>query len=154
MEVKPVFKKVLQVGVVVRDLDRAMRHYEKLGIGPWQVFTLDPSNMRELKVRDERVDFSMRVAFAKVGDFQWELIQPLDERSIYSEFLGKRGEGLHHVAFHVDDFDRTVEFFRENGVGVLQSGEAPGLGFAYLDTTEKLSFIAEIYNLPKRAAGD
>lgn len=154
MEMKPVFKKVLQVGVVVRDLDRAMKQYERLGIGPWQAFTLDPSNMRELKVRHQRVDFSMRVAFARIGDFQWELIQPLDERSIYSEFLKEHGEGLHHVAFHVDDFGRTVEFFRENGVGLLQSGQAPGLGFAYLDTTEKLSFIAEIYDMPKGAEGD
>lgn len=151
MEVKPVFKKVLQVGVVVSDLDRAMRQYEELGIGPWQAFTLDPSNMRELKVRNQRVDFSMRVAFARIGDFQWELIQPLDERSIYSEFLREKGEGLHHVAFHVDDFGQAVEFLRENGVEVLQSGEAPGLGFAYLDTKEKLSFIAEIYDVPKGA---
>lgn len=149
MHVEPVLKKVLQVGVVVRDLDRTMRQYEGLGIGPWQVFTLDPSNMRDLKVRNQRVDFAMRVAFAKIGDFQWELIQPLDEKSIYSDFLREHGEGLHHVAFHVDDFGRAVEFFQEKGVGVLQSGEAPGLGFAYLDTKEELSFIAEIYNLPK-----
>ncbi len=148
MEGKPTFRKVLQVGVVVRDLDRSVRQYEGLGIGPWEVFTLGPSNMRDLRVRGQRVDFSMRVAFAKIGDFQWELIQPLDERSIYFEFLREHGEGLHHVAFHVDDFGRAVEFFRDKGVGVLQSGEAPGLGFAYLDTKERLSFVAEIYNLP------
>jgi hypothetical protein len=47
---KSVFKNILQVGIVVRDLDDAVRKYEETwGIGPWRIFTYDKSNMRETK---------------------------------------------------------------------------------------------------------
>jgi len=57
----------------------------------------------------------MRVAFAKIGDVEWELIQPLDDKSIYAEFLEKHGEGLHHVAFDVENFHETLTFCRAEG---------------------------------------
>jgi len=47
---KKVFKRMLQVGLVVRDLDAAMKNYETYGIGPWEVHSLDSSNIRDMTV--------------------------------------------------------------------------------------------------------
>jgi catechol 2,3-dioxygenase-like lactoylglutathione lyase family enzyme len=151
MGVKKIFKRVLQVGVVVKDLEAAIKNYESFGIGPWEVHTRDALTLRDMTVRNERKDFAMRLAFAKIGDFQWELIQPLDEKSIYAEFLEKHGEGLHHVAFDVDNFDDTLAFCQGKGIGVLQGGTtAFDFSFAYLDTEKTLACITEIYNPPPK----
>ena len=146
-----IFNRVLQIGIVVRDLKASIQKYEALGIGPWQVHTLDSSNVRNMTIRKESRDYSMKVAFSKIGNLNWELIEPLDNESIYAEFLKEHGEGIHHVAFDVEDFHETLDYFQEKGVGVLQGGiSEPDFGFAYLDTGDALGCIAEIYDNPRK----
>ena len=146
---KPVFNKVLQIAVVVKDLDASMKRYaDQFGIGPWVVFTFNPDTVKDMIIRDEKVDYAMKLALADIGGVQWELIEPLDDKSIYAEFLTKHGEGLHHVAFGVENYDEAMTFFREGGMGVLQGGTWHGFTYTYLDTQDKLATIAEIYNPP------
>ncbi len=146
---KPLFKKILQVGLVVRDLDDSMKKYLEIsGIGPWDVYTFDGTNIENITVRGERKDFAIRVGLANIGGVQWELIEPLDDDSIYAEFLKEHGEGLHHLALEVDNYKKTISHLSNHGVEVLQEGRAKGgFGFAYLDTTETLSCITEIYDI-------
>ncbi len=151
MAEKKIFKDVLQVGIVVKDLDAAIKKYEEFGIGPWERLTLDASNTREMTVRNELRDYAMKLAFTYIGSLHWELIEPLDDRSIYSEFLKKHGEGIHHVAFDVEDYQETLTFCRGKGIDMLQGGVAAGdFGFAYLDTEGALGCVAEIYNRPAK----
>lgn len=151
MPPKTVFKKILQVGIVVKDLEKAVKTYwDDFGIGPWQFYTMDKSNMRDTKLHGKRAEFSMRVAFADLGGVQLELIEPLDE-SIYTEFLREHGEGLHHIACAVDNFAETTAFIQGKGADILLEGTTnAGLGYAYLDTRETLSCITEIYDIPAK----
>ena len=145
------FKQVLQVGMVVRDLEESLRKYwEIYGIGPWAIYTMDPSNVSGMTIRGERADHAIRVAFTMIGGVQWELIQPLDDRSIYAEFLKAHGEGLHHVAMAVEDYEGTVSTLKGKGIEVLQGGTTKdGLGYAYLDTAGTMKCITEIYHFPE-----
>lgn len=149
METRELFKKVLQIGIVVRDLEESVRKYwHDCGIGPWLFYTMDARNMHDLKVNGKPAEFSMKVAMADLAGIQLELIEPLDE-NIYSEFLNEHGEGIHHIACDVDDFDRTISVCKEKGIPVLQEGETnAGLGFAYLDTRKTMACITEIYKIP------
>lgn len=151
MSDKPVFKEILQVALVVKNIDETVRKYwEIYGIGPWQIYTMVPADMRETTVRGKETEFGMKAAFTTVGNVQLELIEPLDDNSIYSEFLEKHGEGLHHIACAVDNFDETLSRLKNQGVRVLQGGiTKENLGFAYLDTQDTLSCIAEIYDFPE-----
>jgi methylmalonyl-CoA/ethylmalonyl-CoA epimerase len=150
MAKKPVFTGVLQVAVVVKDLEASMKQYwEEYGIGPWAIYTFNPDTVSDMIIRDEREDYAMKLALTNVGDVQWELIQPLDEKSIYAEFLEEHGEGLHHVALGVEDHDKTVSLCRGKDVGILQAGIWHGFQYTYLDTEDQLSVIAEIYNQPE-----
>ena len=150
MAEKPIFKGTLQVALVVENLDEAMKKYwEGYGIGPWDVYTFDPSTVSDMIIREERVDYAMRLALTNIGNVQWELIEPLDDKSIYAEFLKEHGEGLHHVALAVDNYDEAMTFFKDKGIGVLQGGTWYGLTYTYLETEDTLSFIAEIYNMPE-----
>jgi methylmalonyl-CoA/ethylmalonyl-CoA epimerase len=139
-------KNVLQVGVVVRDLQKAMERYWNIfGIGPWDIYTFQPPAVTNTTVRGKPAEFTMRLALTQVGNVQWELIQPLTGNSIYKEFLDKHGEGLHHVAFDVADFDQTVATLKKHGIGILSGGQTPADSFAYMDTEEVLGAPFEIY---------
>lgn len=144
----PVFKQVMQIGMVVKNCDQAVRKYaDGYGIGPWKVYEFNPGTVSEMIIRGKRVDYAMRLALCDIGTVQWELIEPKDDTSIYAEFLKEHGEGLHHVAFGVEDYDKTVEFFRAKGKSILQGGTWGGMTYTYLDSTEDLGIIAEIYKL-------
>ncbi len=135
-----------QICVVVKNLDEAVKYYWKiLGIGPWSIYTAKPPELRDTKVRGKDVEFSMKLAFARVGSIILELIQPLEGESIFKEFLDKKGGGLHHIAtYKVDDLDKTVAQFKEQGIDVLQTVKWRGASVVHLDTEEKLGVIIEL----------
>src|SRR6266851_5540296 len=96
---KPVFTETMQIGIVVRDLDAAIRRYvNDYGIGPWEVAEFNPENAKDLREYGKPVQRSWRLATAMIGHVQWELIEPLDDESIYAHFLAEKGGGVHHIA--------------------------------------------------------
>ena len=146
---KPIFKSVLQVALVVKNLDETVRkYYDKYGIGPWKIYDFNPKTVKNMIIRDKKEDYAMRIALCDTLGVQWELIEPKDEKSIYAEFLHTHGEGLHHVAFGVDDYEEAMKFFRSIEHNILQGGTWFGLTYTYLTTEDDLKFIAEIYDMP------
>jgi methylmalonyl-CoA/ethylmalonyl-CoA epimerase len=142
-------KQVFQVCVVVKDLQKTMEHYWKIfGIGPWQIWTFQPPDLTGTTLHGKPEPYSMRIAAAQIGTVQWELIQPLSGRSSYQEFLEEKGEGLHHVAVAVEDFDKTVASLEKHGIGTVMSGSYRDSTFAYLDTGQALGAITEILKMP------
>jgi len=137
---------ISQVAVVVKDLRKAMENYWKtLGIGPWSVYTFAPPALREPSIRGKPVPYSMRLALTKAGSVELELIEPLEGPSIYKEFLAKRGEGLHHLGFLVDDLDNALAAFKKMGIDVLMSGRWGDVSeYYYMDTEAVLGIIYEI----------
>jgi len=138
----------LQVGLIVEDLHQAMKHYvDALGIGPWQIYTIEAPELTNTSVRGKAEVYSMKLAVTQVGNVQWELIQPLTGRSLYREFLDSGGSGLHHVLVQVDDFGKTLQTLREQGIGILMSGTWRGATFAYADTQKTLGTIVEFFKV-------
>lgn len=147
-------KSVDQVAVVVRDLDAAMRHYsDELGIGPWAVYTFEPSWIKGMTFRGQDQPYSMKLALAQLGPIMYELIEPVDGPNSYQEFLDANGEGLHHLGFFVEDLDAAIAEMEAKGFPLLQSGRAFGLdgdgGYAYFETEGSLGHIIEAIEMPK-----
>jgi hypothetical protein len=145
--VKPVFKDVLQVGVVVEDLDKTMKTYaDKYGVGPWKVYEFNKDTVADMKIDGERQEYAMKLALADIGGVQWELIEPLDEISDYSEFLKEHGEGIHHVALDTESYDEVLEFCDENEIDQLQYGYwGKNFHYDYRKTQDDLKCIVELY---------
>jgi len=142
-------KQVLQIGVVVKDLQEAMERYWNIfGIGPWHIYTFQPPVVTNTTLRGKPAQFTMKLALTQIGNIQWELIQPLTGPSVYKEFLEKHGEGLHHVACDLGDYDQAVATLKKHGIGILTSGDTPVDSFAYLDTEKVLGTPLEIYKRP------
>ena len=88
---EPVFNETLQLGIVVRDLEATMRRYvDDYGIGPWKVYEFNAGNAEDFREYGQPVERSWRLAVAMVGQVQWELIEPLDEESVYARFSPRR----------------------------------------------------------------
>ncbi|MDA8212201.1 MAG: VOC family protein [Clostridia bacterium] len=149
MPEKPIFTSILQVAVVVKDCDASVRKYtDEYGIGPWSIYEFNPDTVDNMILRGKPQGYAMRLALAEIGGVQFELIEPKDDKSIYAEFLKQHGEGLHHVAFGVENYNKAMEFFGGKGHGILQGGTWHGFTYTYLTTQQDLGLIAEIYDPP------
>ncbi|MGB0063750.1 MAG: VOC family protein [Terracidiphilus sp.] len=147
----PTFTQTMQIGIVVRDLDATIRRYvEDYGIGPWTIYEFGPDNANDLREYGQPVKRSWRLAVAMVGQLQWELIEPLDEESIYARFLAEKGGGVHHIAVAAQSFDEMLAMAAKRGTDVVLSGEFEGVKVAYLGTEHNLGVILEIFSgMPK-----
>lgn len=126
---------VVQLGYVVADLRAALDHWtQTLGVGP---FLVTPRiDYAEVYHRGLPVQVEISVALASHRGLQIEVIQQTGGGpSMFTEFLARRGGGLHHVCVLTDDLAADLEAWQARGVGVLMGGRtAAGIPFAYLDT--------------------
>ncbi len=65
--------------------------------------------------------YDMQFRMLRVGKVDFEVMEPTAERGVIWDFLQKRGQGLHHIAFAVDDIDETTESLRRKGVGFVDA---------------------------------
>jgi methylmalonyl-CoA/ethylmalonyl-CoA epimerase len=79
-----------------------------------------------------------------VGQVMWELIEPLDKEGVFAHFLDEKGEGVHHVAVGVRDFDETVAAEARRGGELDLSGRFSGVDVAYLNIQRDLGVTIEI----------
>ena len=135
-------REIVQVGILVKDVEETARKLEKLiGIGPFEIFEPD---YRDLTVHGRPARFKMRIGLAKAGPIQVELMQPLYGETIYDEYASRKGYGLHHLAIRADNMEHSIERMEANGFKVIQSGNRPGVKWAYLDTEEETGVIFEL----------
>ncbi len=106
-------KRISHVGVVVSNLDQALKLYER-------VFGLRPSVVKDA------ADAKFRVAFMPVGDGEIELIEPIDPDTSFSRFLQTRGQGIHHISLSTDDIEFEADRMRREGA--VFAGEKPRMG--------------------------
>ncbi len=140
-------RKIIQIGIVVKDLERALKHYyETLGTGPWDIHKLDSRVMKDATYKGHPTDWSALIAVTWIGDRQLELMQPLKGPNVYYDFLKKKGEGIHHIKEWVEDCKKTLEEYKKKGIDVIQSGKFDEDEFYYLDTESILGIILEIGN--------
>jgi len=143
---------VSQIGVVVKDMDKTIEHYEKvLGLGP---FVRPDVTFKEKHYYGKPVNSEWIMGFCSLGSVELELIQPITGPTIYHDFLQEKGEGLHHLGFDVKDIDKKLALCKEMGIKSISNGTAMDMAarFEYLDTTEIGGVIFELIQREKRRA--
>jgi hypothetical protein len=131
---------------VVHDVERTAAALAASGIGPWDVWTLEPA---ATTVRRREVPFSFRIAFASVGGSNFELLAPREGESIYLEHLEANGEGFHHtcIAYASREAmrDAKAELERQ-GREIVQSADMGELGeLCYFDIPELGALLELLY---------
>lgn len=117
---------VSQIGVVVRNVERAADFYsEVFGIGPFAVYDFTPEKHWFM---EEPSPLKIRMGKAPWGGVELELIQPLEGKSLHQQFLDQHGEGLQHLGFIIPDYDEMFEKFVNAGFAPVMRAET------YVDT--------------------
>lgn len=141
-----IFGPVRQNGYVVRDIEKALRHWTTvLGVGPFFYFERAP--ITEFSYRGVTSPLEVSIALGNSGDLQIELIQQRnDAPSMYRDFLAAGREGLQHVAYWTNDFEADLARCLDAGFVVGQAGVAGGANgrFVYFDTEAHPGTVVEL----------
>lgn len=102
------------IGIAVEDIEAAIAHYrDSLGM---------------VCVHRERVaEQGVEAALLDVGHGHVELLEPLGPETAVGRFLGRRGPGLHHVAYRVGDIDRVLSKLKASGMRLIDERARPGI---------------------------
>lgn len=106
-------KKLEHIGIAVKKLDEAVQLYEQL---------LNTPCYKTEEVEREQV----RTAFFRQGETKIELLEGLSEHSAISQFIEKRGPGLHHIAFEVEDINNEMARLQAQGFRLLSDRPQKG----------------------------
>lgn len=120
-------KKVNHVSIAVKNLGEGLKTYENL-------LGIKSSHVENLPEQ------GIKAAMISVGDVEIELIEPINTESAVAKFLEKKGEGIHHICFEVDDVDKELESLAAKGVELIdkqgRKGLAGKIGFVHPRSTK------------------
>ncbi|MDR2125640.1 MAG: methylmalonyl-CoA epimerase [Prevotellaceae bacterium] len=127
------------LGIAVKSLEQAIPYYEQiLGFKCYAV--------------EEVADQKVKTAFFKAGQTKIELLEPTSPESTIAKFIEKRGEGIHHIAFTVDDVQKSLDEAAEKGIQLIDKAPrkgAEGLEIAFLHPKSTIGVLTELCQQPK-----
>jgi methylmalonyl-CoA/ethylmalonyl-CoA epimerase len=127
-------KAVNHIGIAVRSIDSHKEFYER---------TLGAT----LESIEEVPDQKVRVGFFRIGDIRLELLEPTDPASPVANFLDKRGEGLHHLAFTVEGIQARIAELKQEGLRMIDEVPRPGahhMQIAFLHPKSTFGVLTEL----------
>lgn len=148
---KQTLSNICQICILTKDLKKTMKQLALLGVGPFKVYTMDTRNMSGVTYRGKPADYSLEVAWAPLGSWTLEVLAPKRGKNIYTEFIERHGEGLHHIGIYVDDYDTAYTELLKQGYRQIQGGPIDGIDktgrFDYFDS-RKGGAIIELLDMP------
>ena len=129
------------LGIAVKSLEEAIPYYENiLGLKCYSI--------------EEVADQKVKTAFFKVGQTKIELLEPTSEDSTIAKFIEKRGEGIHHMAFAIEDgVANALAEVEAKGVRLIDKAPrkgAEGLNIAFLHPKSTCSVLTELCENPNK----
>lgn len=122
------------IGIAVNSLEEAIPYYEEtLGIKCYSV--------------EEVTDQKVKTAFFMVGQTKIELLESTDPEGPIGKFLEKKGQGVHHLAFAVDNVNKSLNELDEKGVRLIDKTArkgAEGLSIGFLHPKSTMGVLTEI----------
>ena len=139
-----------EIALISRDLAATARGLLTLGVGPWRVYEINPSNTEEMRYNGRPAEFVIRVAFAEVNAQVWEIMHPISGPTIFDDHLRRTGAqaALHHVSFGMNQLPwaERLSLFEKRGFRCVQHGHwLGGVRFAFFDTQSMTGMTFETY---------
>lgn len=130
------------LGIAVKSIEENLPYYE--GVLGMKCYNIEV-------VEDQKV----KTAFFKVGNTETkiELLEPTSPDSTIAKFIEKRGEGIHHIAFCVDDVNESLKVVEEKGVQLIDKTArrgAEGLDIAFLHPKSTAKVLTELCHNPEK----
>jgi methylmalonyl-CoA epimerase len=115
-------KNIDHIGIAVKSIEDASKFYSNI---------LDLKISEPIEVRSQNV----KVAFIEIGGIKLELLEPLSDDSPIARFLQKKGQGLHHLCFLVDDIEFALRELKEKNVKLVDQFPRTGA------TRKRIAFL-------------
>jgi methylmalonyl-CoA/ethylmalonyl-CoA epimerase len=135
----PLLRRLDHIGIAVADLERAIAFYQDTyGIAEWE--------------RIELPERHMAVAVCHVGDTMLELITPTSGEAAFARFLHEKGEGVHHLAFEVDDIETVLRTVEGRGIRLVDAHGRPGIHdtcVAFLHPKATMGVLTELVQIDR-----
>jgi methylmalonyl-CoA/ethylmalonyl-CoA epimerase len=104
--------KIDHIGVAVKSIEEALMFYKALGVKPYHF--------------EEVESQKVKTAFIKVGNTNIELLEATSETSPIAKFIEKKGEGIHHICYEVEDVAEELEKLKKEGIQLIDNEPKPG----------------------------
>ncbi len=121
------------IGIAVNSIEEARKYYEDvLGLECYAI--------------EEVADQKVKTAFFKVGQTKIELLEATSEDSPVAKYIEKRGQGIHHIAYAVEDTDKALKNAEEKGIRLIDKQSRKGaenLNIGFLHPKSTLGVLTE-----------
>jgi len=136
---------IMQIGIVVSNIEKTAEDYAKFfGVKTPSINLTGPAEETHTEYKGEPTTARAKLAFFRFKNITIELIQPDGAPSTWYEFLDIKGEGVHHIAFHVKESNAKIDGLVNQGMPLAQKGNFKGGRYAYIDSTGPLKVIIEL----------
>jgi methylmalonyl-CoA/ethylmalonyl-CoA epimerase len=128
-------KRIDHIAIVVPDTQKALAFWQ-------DALGLTLSHTEEVPAQETTV------AFLPAGESEVELVEPTTETSGMARYMDKRGPGMHHICFEVDDIDQTLAQLKEKGIQLINEEPTIGAGgkrIAFIHPKSTGGVLIELY---------
>ena len=134
----PKINRISHIAIVVDDIDQALAFWrDALGL--------------QLDHVEEVPEQQSIVAFLPTGESEIELVQPTSDDTGVARYLHKRGPGMHHICFEVEDIQASLEQLKQKGIRLINESPMTGAGgkkIAFIHPESTHGVLVELYELP------
>ena len=130
-------KRIAHIGVAVADTDKTSSFY---------------SDMLDLTLDRQETLGELKISFVPVGQTNIELVQSTTPDGVMAKFINKRGEGIHHVAYEVEDIDAALAELEAKGVPLIDKVARPGAHgarIAFIHPKATFGVLTELCEYPE-----
>ena len=126
-------EKIEHIGIAVKSIDDAAKFYEGI---------LNLKLTKKIEVPQRKI----RIAFVLVSETKLELLESIEEGSVIDKFIQKKGEGIHHICFEVEDFDKVVVELKSKKMELLDEPRtgAEGKKIVFLQPKNAFGVLIEL----------
>jgi len=130
-------KRIAHIGIACEDSEQVKKLYlDKL----------------DLNLDEEEMQGELKISFVPVGETNIELVQSTTEDGVMAKFVGKKGEGIHHIALEVEDIDAALAELESKGVQLIDKKARPGAHnarIAFLHPKSTHGVLLELVEYPE-----
>lgn len=138
---REVSNKISHIGIAVRSIETVLPFYTKtLGL--------------EFEGVEEVLSEGVKVAFLKIGESRFELLEATDESSPIHKFIEKNGEGIHHIALEVDDIAARMNHLNKNGLQFIHDKPKKGAHDSKITFLHPKSTHGVLFELCEESGGE
>jgi len=126
------------IGIAVSDLEAAIKHYSQTAL-------------TEITLRERLPEQGVELVFLNTGGTKLELLAPLNESSTLARFISKRGPGLHHICYKVDNIVSELSRLESLGAKLIDSSPRHGAGgtrIAFISPSSFFGVLTELCEYP------